>query len=47
MLVCGIPKEQSLNLLDIHTLTMRDARLKEKAPQAMKITCFMVINEAK
>jgi hypothetical protein len=34
MLVCGIPKEQNLSLLDIQTPTMRDARLKEKAPQA-------------
>jgi hypothetical protein len=36
---CGIPKEQSLNLLDIRTLTMWDARLKGKAPQA-HINCW-------
>jgi hypothetical protein len=34
MLVCGIPKEQSLSLLDIRTLTIRDARLKGRAPRA-------------
>jgi hypothetical protein len=35
MLVCGIPKEQSLSLLDIRTPTMQDARLKGKALQAL------------
>ena len=34
MLVCGIPKVQSLNLFDIRTPTMRDARLKGIAPRA-------------
>jgi hypothetical protein len=34
MLVYGIPKEQSLNLLDILTLTIWDARLKERAQWA-------------
>jgi hypothetical protein len=51
MLACGIPKEQSLNLLDIRTLTMQDERLKGRAPQA-HVNCwedhlFMVIKEAK
>jgi len=31
MLVCGIPKVQSLNLLDILIRTMQDAKLKEEA----------------
>jgi hypothetical protein len=39
MLACGIPKEQSLNLLDIRTLTMRDARLKGRAPRA-HVNCW-------
>ena len=48
----GILKEQSLNLLDIRTPTMQDARLKERAHFGHllivgKITCFMVIKEAK
>jgi hypothetical protein len=34
MLICGISKEQSSNVLDIRTPTMWDARLKERAPQA-------------
>jgi hypothetical protein len=34
MLVCDILKEQSLSLLDIWTLTIRDARLKGNAPRA-------------
>ena len=35
MLDCGIPKEQSLSLLDIQTSIMWDARLKGKALQAI------------
>ena len=35
----GILKEQSLNLLDIQTPTMQDARLKERVPQAL-INCW-------
>ena len=31
MLVCGIPKEQSLSLFNIRTLIMRNARLKGSA----------------
>ena len=34
MLVCGILKVQSLNLLDIPTRTMRDAKLREEAHRA-------------
>jgi len=34
MLVCGIPKVQSLNLLDIPIQTMQDEKLKEEAYQA-------------
>ena len=34
MLVCGIPKVQSLNLLDILIRTMRDAKLREVAHRA-------------
>ena len=39
MFVCGIPKEQSLNLLDIRTPTMWDARLKGRAPWAL-VNCW-------
>ena len=34
MLVCGIPKVQSLKLLDIPIQTMRDAKLREEAHRA-------------
>ena len=39
MLVCGIPKEQNLNLLDIQTPTMQDSRLKGRAPRA-HVNCW-------
>jgi hypothetical protein len=34
MLVCGIPKELSLSLLDIPIRIMRDAKLREEAHHA-------------
>ena len=34
MLDCGIPKVQSLNLLDILIWIMRDAKLRERAHRA-------------
>jgi hypothetical protein len=39
MLVYDISKQQSLNLLDIRTPTMRDARLKGRAPRA-HVNCW-------
>ena len=39
MLVCGISKEQSLNLLDIRTPTIRDARLKKRVHWAF-VNCW-------
>ena len=39
ILVCGIPKEQSLSLLDIRTPTIRDARLKKRVHWAF-VNCW-------
>jgi hypothetical protein len=39
ILVCGIPKEKSLNLLDIQIPNMRDARFKGRAPRAY-VNCW-------